>query len=213
MSCGPSRSTASRSERLGRNAIEQLLLQQTGSATVSPAVVAWLVERPSGNPFFCGELIGALTSGSEPIDLTEADAGSLAELSIPATIEGLVMGRLDRLSPLQQLLVKTAAVIGTEFSPALLEAALPEAGRSDSTVATLELLVGAGILDRVDSDAFAMRQAIVRRIAYESLVSGARRTIHASTAPGCRSTTPTPSRPSTRCSPTTSAAPACSPRP
>lgn len=167
---------------LSESAVEQLLRAQLAGG-VSAAVVAWLVERTGGNPFFCGELIGAIRhGGASGTDLASADASALESLSIPATVEGLVVGRLDRLSPLQQLLVKTAAVIGTEFSPALLEAALPEAARSAAAAETLDPLVDAGILDRVDGGRFAMRQAIVRGIAYESLISGTRRSIHEAVA-------------------------------
>lgn len=89
-----------------------------------PELVAELVrDRAGGNPFFAEELIYTLRDNGLITITTEAGqtrcevSGDLvnAVRTLPDTIQGIVLSRIDRLPPEEQLALKVAAVIGRTF--------------------------------------------------------------------------------------------------
>ncbi|MEE8390473.1 MAG: adenylate/guanylate cyclase domain-containing protein, partial [Anaerolineae bacterium] len=89
-----------------------------------PEPVAELVRtRADGNPFFAEELVYALrdndlitikTEAGETRCLVSGDLDRAAQ-TLPDTIQGIVLSRIDRLRPEEQLTLKVAAVIGRTF--------------------------------------------------------------------------------------------------
>ena len=71
-----------------------------------------IVEKAEGNPFFLEELTRAIV---EQADFETA-------VTVPDTIQGVLMARIDRLPEESKRLLQTAAVLGREFSPRLLKA-------------------------------------------------------------------------------------------
>ena len=71
-----------------------------------------IIARAEGNPFFLEELTRAV--------LDHADVGTA--VTVPETIQGVLMARIDRLPEAPKRLLQTAAVLGREFAPLLLEA-------------------------------------------------------------------------------------------
>ena len=71
-----------------------------------------IIAKAEGNPFFLEELTRAV--------LDHADVGT--DVTVPETIQGVLMARIDRLPEAPKRLLQTAAVLGREFSPPLLEA-------------------------------------------------------------------------------------------
>ena len=86
---------------LGRDAAAQLLQCLAGDrmATLDEGVVADLLDRASGNPFFLEELVSWL------------DGSGSTEL--PATLRGLVAARLDGLTRAERDVLEDAAVLGS----------------------------------------------------------------------------------------------------
>ena len=89
-----------------------------------PANVRILVtERAQGNPFFAQEMVrNLLESGLIQIEETPEGTRCLADVNLaeatrlPNTLEGLILARIDRLKPEEQLVLKIAAVIGRSFA-------------------------------------------------------------------------------------------------
>ncbi len=81
--------------------------------------------RTGGNPFFIEETVnalvehGALGGGRGAYQLVQP----VQTLTIPASVEAVLAGRLDRLSELGKEVLQTAAVIGRQFAVALLQRA------------------------------------------------------------------------------------------
>ena len=71
-----------------------------------------IVEKAEGNPFFLEELTRAIV---EHADFETA-------VTVPDTIQGVLMARIDRLPEESKRLLQTASVLGREFSPRLLAA-------------------------------------------------------------------------------------------
>jgi class 3 adenylate cyclase/tetratricopeptide (TPR) repeat protein len=124
-----------------------------------PHEVEALTQRAGGNPLFLTELLAAARQGE-----------SLAEL--PDSVESLMMARIDRLSPVDRRVLRCAAVIGTTFEPALVEAALgPEYGDADVWNRLGEFLGD-------EDGGLRFRHALVRDAAYEGLPFRRRRELH-----------------------------------
>jgi class 3 adenylate cyclase/tetratricopeptide (TPR) repeat protein len=139
-----------------------------------------LVERSEGNPFFLEEMVHALI---ETRRLVQQDGAyrlrSDLALEIPATVQAVLAARIDRLSPPEKLLLQTAAVIGMDVPPALLQM-LTDLGPQelDRTLATL---VSARFLDATTlypDVEYRFRHPLIREVATSSLLREQRRRLH-----------------------------------
>ncbi len=74
-------------------------------------MVQMIVDKGEGNPFFLEELTRAV------LDHTTSQTA----LTVPDTVQGVLMARLDRLQEAPKRLLQTASVLGREFSPQLLD--------------------------------------------------------------------------------------------
>jgi class 3 adenylate cyclase/tetratricopeptide (TPR) repeat protein len=119
-----------------------------------------------GNPLFVEQMLAMLTE--------EEEVG--VELEIPPTIQALLAARLDRLPPAERATLERAAVIGKEFSRAMIE----ELG---GDAAALPALVRKELIrpDRSalgPDDGFRFLHLLVRDAAYESISKELRAELH-----------------------------------
>lgn len=168
-----------------------LAAAQLGLASSAlPADVAELVaERAAGNPFFASELICALRDRGlivvEDGDCTVVgDTAALRE-SVPDTLEGVVLSRLDRLSAEQQLTLKVAAVIGRSFLFRTLHEVYPKqiledelqthlAGLSQRSLTLLEA--------EEPEPSYVFKHVFTQQVTYDTLLFGQRRELHRTVA-------------------------------
>jgi class 3 adenylate cyclase/tetratricopeptide (TPR) repeat protein len=131
-----------------------------------PALAA-LARKADGNPFFLESLI----SQAGP-------AGTLEGL--PESIEEVVAAQIDRLSPTQRVVLRHAAVLGTQFQRSELAALLPEL----PVPLDVQLDPGSseGLTDFLVADATGLelrfRHGLIREVAYQGLAYQARRRMH-----------------------------------
>ena len=96
--------------RLGRDGLPDTLIRH-------------VIERADGNALFAEEILsflsqrGALRTDGASV---EFDAGTMAA-TIPASLQGLLSARIDRLAR-DRALLQAAAAIGRQFDPTLLAA-------------------------------------------------------------------------------------------
>ncbi len=140
-----------------------------------------LCQRAGGNPFFIEELArdqrergGTIHPHATPL---------------PATVEAVVQGRLDRLPARARELSCAAAVVGREFWRESARAALAEPDRMndvelDAILAELEnrAIVSALPPTAVDDERYVFHSALVRDVAYQQLAPRDRRRAHAAVA-------------------------------
>jgi tetratricopeptide (TPR) repeat protein len=124
-------------------------------------VVARLAEqcvaRADGNPLFLEQLL----RGAE----------DYAAAGVPASIQSLVLARMDRLPPVHRQALQAAAVIGQRFALAALRAVLGDPGYA------IEPLTGASLV-RPEGGEHLFAHALIRDGAYGSLLKSARRELH-----------------------------------
>ena len=152
--------------RLGRQECAQLVAGVAAAHGLSAETVATIVAKTDGVPLFVEELTKSVMES----------AGE--DNAVPATLKDSLMARLDRLGPAREI-AQIAAVVGRQFSFALLRAV---ASRDAAELeAMLAKLVAAGIVfpeERGQEQSFSFKHALVRDIAYESLLLARRREWH-----------------------------------
>src|SRR5262249_36999846 len=155
--------------RLGRAHVREMVASVAARATLAELSDA-VVSRTDGVPLFVEELTKAV--------LEAEGSGVSPGRTIPATLQDSLMARLDRLGPAKEV-AQVAAVIGREFSYALLEVV---SSLADADLqASLHRLVDAELLYArgVPPDAhYVFKHALVQDAAYGSLLKSRRRELH-----------------------------------
>jgi hypothetical protein len=140
---------------------------------------------PFAYPFFSEELAYSLrdtgvitvTDGSCRI----APGADLQEMSLPDTVQGVVLTRIDRLAPPQQLTLKVASVIGRSFAYRLLRDIYPIAADRPSLPGQLDSLRRRSLVLPETPEpevAWIFKHAITRDVAYELMLRAQRRALH-----------------------------------
>jgi class 3 adenylate cyclase/tetratricopeptide (TPR) repeat protein/DNA-binding XRE family transcriptional regulator len=139
-----------------------------GADRVPEALARVILDRGEGNPFFLEELARAA--------LEHGEGG--ADTLVPDTVQGVLMARMDRLAETPRRVLQTASVIGREVPRSLLEAVWPEPvglGEQLAELQNLEFLYEhAG-----REPGFLFKHALTQDVAYETLLEGRRRALHA----------------------------------
>ena len=160
--------------RLNGRQSTELAARVATKHTLAPALLKRIVVQADGVPLFIEELTKAV------LESAGYRAGAdVADLFIPATLQGSLMARLDRI-PIAKQVAQVGAVVGREFSHALVSviAQLQETRLQQG----LDELVGSALAVRhgAPPDAvYSFKHALVQEVAYGSLLRSRRATIHA----------------------------------
>ncbi|MEK0084157.1 ATP-binding protein [Benzoatithermus flavus] len=171
-------------DRLGREDGAALAAVIADGRELPPLVLERILDRADGVPLFIEELTRAVVEIG-PVEMDGA-AGSMPAPAIPETLQDSLMARLDRLGPAKQV-APMAAVIGQSFPLELLRAVLPWSPHRLQEA--LAALVAAGLVRRLpeeDQPVYAFRHALIREVAYETLLRERRRQLHARVAEALR---------------------------
>ncbi len=166
--------------------------------TLSEADALVMAGRVLGTEHFPEELKAALMQKAEGVPLfveevtkTLLDLGVLrrenggyrmakgvAEVSVPDTIQGIIMARLDRLGEDGKRTVQLASVIGRQFLRRLLERIAGVAGPLEGLLQelkALEIIYEQGLLPE---PAYVFKHAVIQDVAYGSLLVQRRKELH-----------------------------------
>jgi adenylate cyclase len=167
---------------LGPSEAERLIALKLGELfgaqrEVPATLVERVTTRAQGNPFYVEELLSYLHDrGIDPQDTV-----ALEQLDLPASLDTLVLSRLDQLAGSQGTTVRVASVVGRLFRAALLWGMYPELGEPDYVKADLEALCRQNLmlLDTPEPDlAFLFRHILTQEVAYQSLPYATRAMLH-----------------------------------
>ena len=146
---------------------------------------AEIVARADGVPLFVEELARAfIEAGGSGAGIDRALLGAPPpSAGVPAALNAPLMARLDRLGPEAREVAQIGAVIGRDFSYGLLAAI---DGRGDFDLAdALDRLTASGLVFRRGTPpeaTFLLKHALVRDVAYASLLRRRRQELHAQIA-------------------------------
>jgi class 3 adenylate cyclase/tetratricopeptide (TPR) repeat protein len=170
------------------------------AAADMPEPVAELVRaRAGGNPLFAEELIVTLheaeliqvvSSGSDrqaqPRCVVTGDLRRASRL-LPATLQGLLLARIDRLPAEQQLTLKVASVVGATFSYPPLHHALTQHAAIDDAqlkgqLRTLAAQDFTWLEEPEPNLAYRFKHVLTQEAAYQTLLFAQRRALHGAVA-------------------------------
>jgi len=143
-------------------------------------IKAALMNKAEGVPLFVEEVaktlldLGVLRRENGVIRMV---AGR-ADVSVPDTIHGIIMARLDRLGEEGKRAVQLASVIGRQFLQRLLERIAGLSGSLEGLLQelkALEIIYEQGLLPE---PAYIFKHAVIQDVAYNSLLKERRRELH-----------------------------------
>ncbi|MDI1434481.1 serine/threonine-protein kinase PknK [Polyangium sorediatum] len=143
----------------------------------SADVVRLLVERAAGNPLFAEELSLSLREQC----MVTADATALRRFTVPSSLVGMLLARLDRLEPELRTTLQYASILGVEFSADLFDAVASALGDERTSQRHLHELVRRGILSHRKErgeETFAFRQVLARDAIYGTVLMDNKRVLH-----------------------------------
>jgi class 3 adenylate cyclase/predicted ATPase len=167
--------------RLSRREGTKLIAGAAQGRALPDEVINQILVCTDGVPLFIEELTKTVLE-SGLLRKREHDYlldGPLAPVAIPTTLHASLMARLDRMPSVRQA-AQVGAALGRQFSHELLQAAaeMPERQLNDA----LEQLVRAELFFRRGTPPnaqYTFKHALVRDVAYASLLRGNRRKLHA----------------------------------
>lgn len=178
-------------QRLQPEASRSLIAHVAGGKALPAELVAEIVRKTEGVPLFIEELTRSILESGRLAETPEGYAlkDGLPALEIPSTLQESLLARLDRLGPAKEV-AQIAAGIGREFPHRLLAevAALPAAPLERA----LGRLVEAELIDSSPAPlaGYAFRHALIRDIAYGSLLRPRRQELHGRIAQALRLSDP-----------------------
>jgi len=145
------------------------VMQSVVARPLADQLAKAVLEKAEGNPFFIEELTRAVA------DHAEAAVAS----PVPDTIHDVLAARIDRLPETLKRVLQTASVLGREFSLGLL-AAVADAD-ADLAPGLTELQRSEFLYERTDGDdtVYVFKHALTQDVAYETLLHGRRKVLHA----------------------------------
>jgi len=162
--------------RLTRRQVAEMMRRKTGIENIPDA----LIERTSGVPLFVEEFTRMLDESGkadQPID-GGPRPGALGLREIPATLQDLVMARLDRIEADKEVL-QLCATLGREFSHEILAAVStldePKLQAELAKLMQAELLYQKG---RPPKCSYIFKHALLEDAAYHSIVKYKRQQFH-----------------------------------
>lgn len=166
--------------RMERPEVEALIVQRAGGKSMPKEVVEYIFDKTDGVPLYVEELAKALLDADF---LSEHENGyqltrALSAVTIPVTLQDLLMARLDRLPSLREV-AQVGAILGREFGYEMLQAiaSLEETALQNG----LDQLVDAELLyqrGRRPRAKYIFKHALVHDAAYQSLLKRTRQYYH-----------------------------------
>jgi len=166
-------------EALNGDAEAELLQALVGRDTLPPKLQARIVREAEGNPFFLEELVRSL-----------ADSGALQRVNgswrfdhetgveVPATVEKVILARVDRLTPSCRGVLTAASVLGREFGLPLLLGVTHDAGDLRDSLRELQRLDLLRESRRWPQPEFRFKHVLIQETVYRTVVGSERRALH-----------------------------------
>jgi class 3 adenylate cyclase/tetratricopeptide (TPR) repeat protein len=142
----------------------------------APAIVAAVVDRAEGNPFYAGEIVRSLVDRLGPVPDPASVAGAIAAL--PDTVHATVLARLDALQPVARRVVQLGAVVGRTFEPRAIPA-LDVKLTAEAVDTAVEDLLDRDLVRPAALGAVTFRHILIREVAYSTLPRAERARLHA----------------------------------
>ncbi|HXJ64463.1 MAG TPA: ABC transporter substrate-binding protein, partial [Actinomycetota bacterium] len=171
-------------EALSGRADDELLHALVGEGVLPADLERRVLTGAEGNPFFLEELVRSLVDAGA---LVRDEDGAFrfdheVDVEVPASVEKVLLARIDRLTPTCHRVLTAASVLGRQFGQPALEAVLAAEGDpgDDAEVALAELqrLDLLRLERRWPQPEFRFKHVLIQETAYRTLVGADRRRLH-----------------------------------
>lgn len=167
-----------------------LVCQRLAVTRIPDSVASLIYEKSQGNPFFVEELSYALRDSEQLIirdgvGWVAPNASDLTALRLPDTLQSVIISRIDRLVPAQQLTLKVASVIGYTFPYGLLRDVYPLEAERDDLPDHLSDLAKRGLVyfkSTAPEPGYRFRHIITQEAVYHMMPLAQRRQVHGAVA-------------------------------
>jgi class 3 adenylate cyclase/tetratricopeptide (TPR) repeat protein len=146
----------------------------------SPELRDLILQRTGGNPFFIEEFIHSLFENSA-VELKDYYYGLKTKavgIQIPATIEGVIAARMDRLEGMQKQTMQLASVIGRIFAFRILQALSDTPADLKAVLGNLlalEFIYEKTLFPELE---YIFKHTLTQEVAYKSLLLKRRKELH-----------------------------------
>jgi len=167
--------SAAECEQAIRAKLAQLYPARGGA--VPPVLIAKLMARAQGNPFYLEELLNFLHDrGLDP-----RDPADLNKIELPDSLHTLILSRIDMLAEREKTTLRVASIIGRLFRAQWLVGYYPALGTLPQVQADLQELHTLDItpLDTPEPElAYLFKHIVTHEVTYESLPFATRAQLH-----------------------------------
>ncbi|MHC4066812.1 MAG: AAA family ATPase, partial [Planctomycetota bacterium] len=173
--------TQRRIDPLGPESASELLSALLGDDVSVAPLARILIERTGGNPFFLEESVRSLveTGSIEGAPGAYRMTRDIEYVEVPATVQGILAARIDRLAGEDKRLLQTASVIGKdvpfELLKAIADADEDELRRGLVNLGAAEFLYEARLFPDLE---YTFKHALTHEVAYGTLLQEQRRELH-----------------------------------
>jgi len=141
-----------------------------------------ILARAEGNPFYVEEILRTLLDGATIVPDKETNGwrvtGSVAEIAIPETLQGVLLARIDRLQEDTKRVLQMASVIGRIFLYRVLQAMVEEECGLDAELQSLQREEMIRERARLPEMEYTFKHELTREAAYSGLLRKQRRIFH-----------------------------------
>ncbi|MFA6439273.1 MAG: BREX system ATP-binding domain-containing protein, partial [Bacteriovoracaceae bacterium] len=166
--------------RLTQVDAQKLMCARLNVTEISPNLSELIYKRSEGNPFFIEELVKTIIDKNvvsvkgQKLEILKTDFESI----LPATVQGVIMARIDRLEEKLKDVLYGASVIGREFDKNLLKEIIKKKDAVDLSLS--ELLSLEMILEKEEAKelAYLFKHYLIQEVAYNTILQKKRRALH-----------------------------------
>eukprot|EP00736_Rhodelphis_marinus_P000278 Rmarinus@m.1222 len=176
---------------LSRWEVTCLIADALNVLEVPDEIVSTVYERASGNPLFSIELVqhfadkGALAVENN-IAVLRVQPDAISSMALPISVQAAFIQKIDSLPFTQQLILKVASVIGTQFQLGMCDCLIPYLGDDVDLKTEVDCLVSQGILEVVpgcgpyfsDEPVLAFKHVVMQNAIYNTLLRSQREELH-----------------------------------
>lgn len=165
---------------LDQRTTERMVINMLPSIGSHHPLVAQIVRQTGGNPFFIEEVVQSLIDAG--VVVRESDnhyvISRTQSLSVPSTVNDVLMARIDHLNEKTRKVLKLASVIGTSFFYRLLSDITGDIGDIDGDLYVLkqkQLIHESRATGEIE---YRFNHPIAQEVAYRSILPEKRRALH-----------------------------------
>jgi class 3 adenylate cyclase/tetratricopeptide (TPR) repeat protein len=141
-----------------------------------------IVHKVDGNPFFLEEIMRSLIDTGAVVHDSSTGRWKTTEkldlFTIPDTIQGVIMARVDRLDEEIKQVLRTAAVIGRSFLYRILNTIAEEVRQLDQDLDQLQTVELIRVKQKIPELEYIFKHALVQEATYGSILLQRRRELH-----------------------------------